>query len=69
MAVLAHFFEIAPKPSIPYTTFPSNGPSNDPSNVFIFCAHIGKLMIQKNFLSFDPKMEVIQNGKLYDSTN
>ena len=27
---------------------------------FIFCAHIGKLYDQKNFLSFDPKMEVIQ---------
>ena len=34
------FFEIAPKPSHPYTTFPSSGPSNGPSNGFyILCSH------------------------------
>ena len=30
------FLQIAPKPSHPYTTFPSNGPSN---GFYILCSH------------------------------
>ena len=34
------FLRIAPKPSHPYTTFPSSGPSNGSSNSFyILCSH------------------------------
>ena len=83
MAVLAHFFEIAPKPNQPPILLFRRV-------VFIFCAHIGKLYDPKNGKLYDPKkwknymilkmenymiqkkMEKLydpKNGKLYDPKN